>query len=161
MLFGAFHQEGLDYVVIGNFAGAAGAGLLSAAPLDLAIARSIDNCAALQRVLVELDAERCLSPRDRVPIKPHASPIRWLDGQFAFDTIAGGFDLRLPGYVSSSPPYLELQANSIRCELAENLEVTIASSDYRIGIGQACGYDRAAVDREALLRSRSQGLIAA
>ena len=100
LLFDALYAEVVDYVVIGDFAINAHGATQSVEAIELTIDRTIENCARFIEVLVNLDARRVVSFRDGRPVDRHA-PMRILDGEFRFDTVAGAIDLR-------SPPRLRL-----------------------------------------------------
>ncbi len=121
LLFDALHGEAVDYVVIGAFAISAHGAIESVEAIDLIIDRTIENCAAFTEVLVNLDARRVLSFRDRKPVDRHA-PMRILDGEFRFDTAAGAINLLLPSRVFGCPDYPELRADSICLPLADGLK---------------------------------------
>ena len=83
LLFDALHGESVDYVVIGAFGQSNAHGAVEsveAIELTHRLEQS-RNCAGLTEVLVNLDARRLLSFRDRKPVDRHA-PMRILDGEF-------------------------------------------------------------------------------
>jgi hypothetical protein len=102
---------------------------MSTQSIDLTIARTIENCTAMTKVLVNLDARRLFSFRDRKPVERNA-PMRILDGVFLFDTRVGGLNLRLPGRVFRCPAYPELRADSICRSLDDRVEARAASLDH-------------------------------
>jgi len=131
LLFEALHREAVDYVVIGGFAMGAYDQLCPTADIDLAIARTIENCTALTEVLCGLDAYKTrISPNARRPLERRRGPTRILDARHVFDTLAGGIDLHLPRYVLGCPPYPELRAASTDRPLGDGLKATVASLDH-------------------------------
>ncbi len=130
LLFEALHRHQVDYVVIGGFAAIAHGSPRPTDDIDLTIARTIHNCTALTEVLLSLDAQRCLSFEERTPLDHRRGPTRILDGEFVFDTAAGGVDLRLPRRVPGCPPYPELLAASILRSLDGGIEARVASLDH-------------------------------
>jgi hypothetical protein len=152
LLFDALHREAVDYVVIGGFASSAHSATQSVETIELTIDRTIDNCIGCTEVLVNVDAWRVLSFRDRKPVDRDA-PMRILDGEFRFDTAAGGINLRLPRRVFGCPDYPELRASSICLRLADGAEARTASLDHLREIEHAFDLDSDAGNRRSLRSS--------
>ena len=151
LLFHALHCEAVDYVVIGGFASSAHGATQSVETIELTIDRTIDNSIGCTEVLVNLDAWRVLSFRDRKPVDRDA-PMRILDGEFRFDTAAGGINLRLPRRVFGCPDYPELRTGSIHRSSDGGVKARVASLDHLEEMRYAFRFDWPAVDCEQLSR---------
>jgi hypothetical protein len=145
-LLAALVAGGVDFVVVGGFAGVIHGITRVTQDLDIAYADDQANLDRLSAVLVELEG-KLRGVVDDVPFVPDGRALRRL--RLATLLTAHG-SLDLLAEPAGAPPYPELRARAPSVTLAEGLDVRVASLDDLLAMKYAAGRPKDLMDAAEL-----------
>lgn len=141
---------GVEFVIIGGFAGTLYGSSLLTRDLDVCYARSRENIEKLVSVLESLNAS-LRGVDDKVPFQLDVESIENGDS-FTFSTDAGPFDIL--GIPAGTEGFDQLRRNAVLMDIGDGIDVAVAAIDDLIVMKRSAGrpQDLAAIEILAALR---------
>ena len=149
------HAYGVEFVLIGGFAGSLFGSELITGDLDICYDRSPDNLERLADALTDLDAE-LRGVEERVPFRLEPGALAAVDS-FTFPTLFGPLDIL--GVPAGTTGYADLRSTAATFDMGD-FEVAVADIEDLIRMKRAAGRpkDLIAVEHLGALRDLVDGI---